>query len=154
VDLSEIDPIFFERTYHVAPDGEPSAKAYNLLATVMNERHRVGIGKFVMREKQYLAAIRPYGRGLALSTMLFEDEVVPQSQIDAMPERRARIPTREKLLAIQIVESLEAPWRPGDYQDDYEKRVRAAIRARAKGAQPTVEPEPERPEVADLMDAL
>ena len=88
--LEDIDPIYFERTYHLAPAGDAAANAYALLAAVMDERQRVGIGKVVMREKQYLAAIRPYGKGLALSTMLFADEVVAQSDVDGIPSAAPR----------------------------------------------------------------
>src|SRR3978361_811106 len=76
VALEEIDPIYYERTYYLAPDGPAAAKGYALLAAVMKERVRTAIGQVVMRDKQDLAAIRPYRSGLALSTMLFGDEVV------------------------------------------------------------------------------
>ena len=154
VALEAIDPIYFERTYHLAPAGEPAKKAYALLAGVMEERQRVGIGKVVMREKQYLAAIRPYGKGLALSTMLFADEVVPQSTVDGIPARKPSVAPREKKLALQIVDSLAREWDPKRYHDDYEEQLRAVIKAKAKGK--TVEaPEPEEAaEVLDLMEAL
>jgi DNA end-binding protein Ku len=154
VALEDIDPIYFERTYHLAPQGEGGSKAYALLATVMADRQRVGIGKVVMREKQYLAAIRPYGKGLALSTMLFADEVVPQSDIDAIPARKATVTDREKKMAAQILDSLANDWDPKRYHDDYEEQLRAIIRAKAKGK--TVEAaEPEEPaKVLDLVEAL
>src|SRR5690348_4316706 len=70
VALESVDPIYFDRTYYLAPANDAARKGYALLADVMDEKQRVGIGKVVMREKQYLAAIRPYGKGLALTTML------------------------------------------------------------------------------------
>jgi DNA end-binding protein Ku len=154
VALAEIDPIYFARTYHLAPRDAAATHAYALLAVVMEDRQRVGIGKVVMREKQYLASIRPYGKGLAMSTMLFADEVVPQSQIPGIPARRPTISSREKELAGQIVDSVARDWDPKRYHDDYEEQVRALIRAKAKGQ--TIEPpQAEEPgKVLDLMEAL
>jgi DNA end-binding protein Ku len=154
VPLSDIDPIYFERTYHVAPAGDAAARAYGLLAAVMDERQKVGIGKVVMREKQYLAAIRPYGKGLAMSTLLFEDEIVDQSDIDTIPSRRSSIKPQEKRMAIQILDSLATDWKPARYHDDYEEQLRALIRAKARGK--TIEPakEAEPAKVLDLVQAL
>lgn len=110
VALEDIDPLYFERTYHLVSNGDAAAKAYALLTAVMEDRQRVGVGKVVIRDKQYLCAIRPYGKGLALSTMLFADEVVPQSDIEGLPARTPRVDAREKKLAAQIVDSLERDW--------------------------------------------
>jgi DNA end-binding protein Ku len=154
VPLEEIDPIYFERTYHLAPANDQAARAYALLAAVMEERQRIGIGKVVMRDKQYLAAIRPYGKGLAMSTMLFADEVVPQSDIDAIPDRRATIKPREKQMALEILDSLEAEWKPSRYHDDYEETLRSLIRAKAKGKTIEAPAEPESAKVLDLVEAL
>jgi len=155
VALDDIDPIYFERTYHLAPADDAAARAYALLAAVMEERQRVGIGKVVMREKQYLAAVRPYGKGLALSTMLFADEIVPQSDIGDVPDRRPRISDRERKLAEQIVESLESKWKPERYHDDYELELRKRIKAKQQGKLETVAEEEAPPaRVVDLMEAL
>ena len=155
VALEDIDPIYFERTYHLAPGTDAAAQAYGLLATVMEERGRVGIGKVVMREKQYLVAIRPYGKGLALSTMLFADEVVDQDDIAGVPARRARVSGRERALAEQIVDSLESEWKPSRYHDDYEEELRKRIKAKQRGKLETVaEAEPPPAKVVDLMEAL
>ena len=87
VALEDIDPIYYERTYWLAPDGEGAKKAYQLLLSAMEERGRVAIGTVVMRNKQYLAAIRPLDGALAMSTMRFADEVVPRSSVEAIPAR-------------------------------------------------------------------
>jgi DNA end-binding protein Ku len=120
----------------------------------MNDRQLVGIGKVVMRDKQYLAAIRPYGKGLAMSTMRFADEVVDQSDVDGIPSRRPTVSAREKQLAGRVVDALERTWDPRRYHDDYEEQIRDLIRAKAKGK--TIErPEEEAPpKVLDLMEAL
>jgi DNA end-binding protein Ku len=155
VALEAIDPIYFERTYHLAPADDAAARAYALLATVMDDRQRVAIGKVVMRDKQYLAAIRPYGKGLAMSTMLFADEVVPQDDMPDVPKRRPRISDRERALAEQIVDSLESPWKPERYHDDYEEELRRRIKAKQQGKLETVaEEEPPPAKVVDLMEAL
>jgi DNA end-binding protein Ku len=155
VPLEDIDPIYFERTYHLAPADDASARAYALLASVMEERQRVGIGKVVMREKQYLAAVRPYGKGLALSTMLFADEVVPQSDISDVPSRRPTIKSRERALARQIIDSLDSEWKPQRYHDDYEQELRKRIKAKRKGkVESTTEEQPPPAPVVDLMEAL
>jgi DNA end-binding protein Ku len=154
VPLDDIDPVYFERTYHLSPRDEPASRAYALLTSVMSDRQRVGIGKVVMRDKQYLAAIRPYGKGLAMSTMRFADEVVDQSDVEGIPSRRPTISPREKQLAGQIVDSLENTWDPKRYHDDYEQQIRAAIRAKSKGKVIEREEAVEGPKVLDLMEAL
>jgi DNA end-binding protein Ku len=154
VALADIDPIFYQRTYHLAPAGDGATHSYALLASVMEKRQRVGIGKVVMREKQYLAAIRPYGKGLVMSTMLFCDEIVPQSEIDSIPARRPRITARELALAEQIVEALETEWKPERYHDDYEEELRRRIKAKRTKKTETVEEEKPAAKVLDLMEAL
>ncbi len=155
VALEDIDPLFFERTYHLAPNDDGAKKAYALLAAVMEDRHRVGIGSVVMREKQYLCAIRPYGKGLALSTMLFADEVVAPQDVEDVPTRRPKITDREKALARRIVDSLERDWDPRRYHDTYQEQLRDIIRKKQKGQSIEVEEEAEaQAEVIDLMEAL
>ena len=154
VALEDIDPIYFDRTYHLAPQNDAAARAYALLASVMSDKQRIGIGKVVMREKQYLAAIRPFGKGLAMSTMLFADEVIAPSEIDGIPARKASVADREKKMAAQIVDSLATDWDPKRYKDDYESQVQRLLKAKAKGK--VIEaPEPEESaKVLDLTEAL
>jgi DNA end-binding protein Ku len=155
VALEEIDPLYFQRTYHLVPNGKGAHKAYALLASVMEEKDRVGIGSVVMREKEYLCAIRPYGKGLALSTMLFADEVVAPSDIEDMPTRRPNLKPQEKRLATEIVDSLERDWKPERYHDTYQEQLRDIIKAKQKGEEIVVEePEEEPGKVVDLMAAL
>jgi DNA end-binding protein Ku len=154
VALDEIDPVYYERTYYLAPDGPAAAKGYSLLAAVMKDRKRVAIGKVVMRDKQYLAAIRPYGKGLALSTMLFGDEVVEPSKIGAIPDRNATVRASEKKMAAQIVDSMSRDWDPDRYHDDYEEELRRIIRARSKGETIETGEEEKSAQVLDLVEAL
>src|SRR5687768_11800898 len=112
VDLEAVDPIYYERTYWLGPADDAAKEAYGLLLAAMEDRQRVAIGTVVMRNKQYLAAIRPLDGALAMSTMRFADEVVPRSEIDAIPNRRAKPEAKAMKLAPQIVDSLAAEWDP------------------------------------------
>lgn len=156
VSLEEIDPVYYERTYYLAPDGgEGAERAYALLRAAMEDQEKVAIGRVVMRTKQYLAAIRPKEGVLVMSTMLFHDEVVPAADIDALPGRRKPVPGKELKMAGQIVDSLTTTWQPDRYEDTYRARVREYIKRKAKGEEIVVE-EAEAPEekVVDLMAAL
>lgn len=157
VDLHQIDPIYYERTYWLGPDGEAAERPYRLLLAAMEDEGKAGIGTVVMRKKQYLAAIRPLDGALAMSTMRFADEVVPSSDIEGIPDRKAKAKPRELALARQIVESLATDWKPERYHDTYTEELRRLIRERAEGGGAgKVEEAPAEPagEVVDLMAAL
>jgi DNA end-binding protein Ku len=155
VELSEIDPIYFERTYWLAPDGEAAERPYRLLLAAMEAEGKAGIGTVVMRKKQYLAAIRPLDGALAMSTMRFADEVVPQSDIDALPGKGAKPEPKELKLASQIIGSLATDWDPKRYHDTYTEELKGLIEAKAKGKKIVVEEEaPAEATVVDLMQAL
>lgn len=154
-ELSEIDPVYYNRTYWLLPDGEAAVRAYRLLTAAMEDRNRVGVGMMVMRNKQYLAAIRPREGALALSTMRFADEVVPLSDIDATAPKSSKPAAKEVRLATQIINSLAGPWEPHRYHDTYTEEVRRLIRAHEKGQDVVVEEAPApRTEGVDLMEAL
>jgi DNA end-binding protein Ku len=156
VELAEIDPIYYRATYWLAPNGEPARKPYALLRMAMEDQERVGIGSVVMRNKQYLAAIRPLDGVLAMSTMRFADEVTARTEIDAMPKPRTAGKSKELRLAVQIIGSLSAPWRPKRYHDTYTETLRDIIERKAKGEDIVVEEEAAgaTAEVVDLMAAL
>ena len=155
VPLEDIDPIYYERTYWLGPDGPGAARAYGLLCAAMEDRQRVGIGSVVMRNKQYLAAIRPLEGVLAMSTLRFADEVVARSEVDGLPSRRARPDTKQLRLATQIIDALEAQWKPSKYHDTYTEELRELIERRAKGESVTIEESSSTGgEVLDLMAAL
>jgi DNA end-binding protein Ku len=158
VDLAEIDPIFYERTYWLAPADENGAPAYALLRDAMEDQQKVAIGTVVMRRKQYLGAIRPIEGALALSTMRFADEVVPSADIEGIPARSGKGARRKEMaLARQIIDALASDWEPERYHDTYTEELRRLIKRRAKGGK-AVEVEEEAPEkgaeVVDLMEAL
>jgi DNA end-binding protein Ku len=156
VALDEIDPIYFEHTYYLAPDGgEGAERAYALLLAAMEDKGKVGIGRVVMRTKQYLAALRPFDGALAMSTMLFHDEIVPVTEIEALPVSKKGVSLKEIKMAGQIIDSLSTEWDPKRYADTYRERVLEFIEKKAKGEEVVVEEaEPEEPKVVDLMAAL
>jgi DNA end-binding protein Ku len=156
VDLEEVDPIYYDRTYWLVPDGEGAARAYRLLLAAMEDQQRVGIGTVVMRNKQYLTAIRPLEGALAMSTMHFADDIVPKTDIDGIP-RKAKVEAKELKLATQVIESLAADWKPSRYKDTYTDDLRKRIDRKAKGKDVVDEAEEQEIDtsnVTDLMAAL
>ena len=123
---------------------------------VMQDADKVGIGRVVIRTKQYLAAVRPYGKkALALETMLFPDEIVDVDEIPGLPDRMPRVSDRELSMARKLVESLSTEWEPDKYRDEYREKVLDFLKRKAKGKTLAVEEvEEEAPAVADLMEAL
>jgi DNA end-binding protein Ku len=156
VDLAAVDPIYYENTYWLAPDGEAADRAYRLLLAAMESSERVAIGTVVMRNKQYLAAIRPLDGALAMSTMRFADEVVPRKKIAGIPSARSKPAPKELKLASQIIDSLASDWDPKRYHDTYTEELRDLIERKAKGEEITVDTAEEEPtgKVVDLMAAL
>lgn len=156
VNLHDIDPLFFEKTYYVVPEERVGAvKAYALLLRAMDEAGKVAIARIVMRDKQHLAAVRPLDGVLALSTMRFADEVVAREGDVAVDVDRAAVSERELDLARQIIDSLASEWDPSRYTDTYRHELEELIEAKARGDE-IVEPEPvgDMAPVTDLMAAL
>jgi DNA end-binding protein Ku len=155
VDLSDIDPIYYDHSYYLAPSAG-GAKAYRLLLDAMRESGKVGVGRVVIRSKQQLCALRPTGDVLTLSTMLFGDEVLPPDRIDELDGlSEAEASQRELQMAEQLISSLSREFDPTKYKDDYRERVIALIERKAAGEEIAIEPEAEEPEAApDLMAAL
>jgi DNA end-binding protein Ku len=155
VELAAIDPIYYQNTYWLGADGEGADRAYQLLLAAMEKAQRVAIGSVVMRNKQYLAAIRPLDGALAMSTMRFSDEIVARKEIETIPTARSKPTDRELRLASQIVDGLTAEWDPSRYHDTYTEELEELIAAKAKGKEVTREPEAdEQSNVLDLMEAL
>ena len=153
VDLDEVDPVYFDRTYYLEPDGEAARRGYALLADVMRRTNRVAIGRFVMRNREYLAALRPLGGGLAMETMHFADEVTPIEEL-RLPDGES-VSDRELSAAERLVESLESQWDPDRYHDTFRERLMSVIEQKAQGEEIVVTAAPERPaEVIDLVAAL
>jgi DNA end-binding protein Ku len=154
VDLAEIDPIYYEKTYYLAPEDQAGAqKAYALLLRAMEDEEKVAIGRFVMRTKEYLAAIRPMDGILALETMFFPDEIRQASEVENIPVRR-QADQRQLKMARQLIGSLAAEWDPTRYHDEYRERVLKLVRDKAKGKEVVLPEAPTGPKIGDLMEAL
>jgi DNA end-binding protein Ku len=155
VDLDEIDPIYYDHSYYLAPTAG-GAKAYRLLLDAMRESGKVGIGRVVLRSKQQLCALRPTGDVLTLNTMLFGDEVLQPDRLDELDAiSDAQATERELTMAEQLIDSLSAEWDPGKFHDEYRERVLDLIERKASGEELTAPPETEEPAAApDLMAAL
>ena len=154
VDLDGIDPIYWNNTYYLAPAEDVGAeKPYALLLKAMKQSKKVAIARFVMRDKQYLATIRPIGNLLGLSTMYFADEVRGADDVANAPVK-VNVTDRELAMAEQLIDSLASEWDPKKYHDTYQERVRDLIKRKAKGEDIVFQSEESTPEVADLMEAL
>jgi len=155
VELAEIDPIFYDHNYYLAP-AAGGAKAYRLLLDAMHESGKVGIGRVVLRSKQQLCALRPAGAALTLTTMLFGDEVLSPDRIDEFDGLgEAQASDRELKMAQQLISSLAAKFEPSKYTDQYREQVLALIERKAAGEEIAVQPQaPESAAAPDLMAAL
>lgn len=154
--LEQIDPIYYEQTYYLVPD-KGAAKAYRLLLEAMRESQKIAIARLVLRNKQYLAAIRPGTKVLTLSTMHFSDEIIEVEQLEDLPEEIHKPDKRELAIALQLVESLSAEFNPSKYRDEYREKVISLIESKAEGQKiVTQQPAAEQPsaKVVDLMAAL
>jgi len=156
IDLADVDPIFYDSAYYLAPD-KATAKPYALLAQAMEDSGKVGIAKFVMRTKQYLAAIRPKDGKLLLSTMVYADEVNDTEEIRELSDIGAvTVSDRELTMAKQLIDSLSAEFEPEKFEDTYRNQVLDLIERKAAGETELVEaPAPVTADrVVDLMAAL
>ncbi len=156
VDLGEIDPIYYDSSYFIAPSAG-GTKPYRLLLEAMRESGRVGIGRVVLRSKQQLCALRPTGDVLMLSTMLFGDEVNSPDRLDELDAiRETETSPRELQMAEQLIESLSGEFDPSHYRDDYRDQVLSLIERKAAGEEITPAPAAaQAPSAApDLMAAL
>jgi DNA end-binding protein Ku len=156
VELSQIDPIYYDHPYYLAP-GTGGAKPYRLLLEAMEETGKVAIARVVIRSKEQLVAVRPMGVALGMATMLFPDEVLPPERLDEVVDAaNAKTTKREVDIAKQLIESLAGDFEPDSFRDSYREQVLALIERKAEGKEIAVQPPAE--EVAtpapDLMSAL
>jgi DNA end-binding protein Ku len=157
VPFEQIDPVYFDHSYFLLPagDSEGTRHAYRLLAEVMDDADRVALGRFVLRTKEYLVAIRVRERALTLTTMLFGDEVRPTKGIETATAKKHEPGRKQVQEAVKLIETLSADWEPSRYKDRYRQRLRKVVNRKKKGE--TIEaPRPEKApaEVPDLMAAL
>lgn len=158
VALDEINPMHFDHPYFLVPaGGEGAARAYALLAKVMEKSGRVAIGRFVLRTKEYLVALRVRDGAIALSTMLYTDEIRSPDELgDARPDAKKDKPTKRHVdQAVALVEELSTDFDPTAYEDRHRKRLEGLIARKRKGEEIEAPGEPETPEpVSDLMASL
>ena len=156
VDLAEIDPIFYDKTYYLEP-AEGGAKPYALLRRAMLETGRIAIARVAIRTRQSLAAIRVFDRRvLAMETMFWPDEVRSYAELEALGPGAGEpvFHENEVRMADMLVGSLTAPFDPAKYTDDYRAALREVIEAKVEGRQVFEYREPETAKVIDLMEAL
>jgi DNA end-binding protein Ku len=156
VDAAEIDPIFYDKSYYLGPSDDTAKKAYTLLVRAMQKAERIAVATFVMRGKQYLAAIRPRDDVLVLETMFFADEVRdPAQAIDQLPTR-TRVADKDLDMAVKLIKSLTTEWKPKNYRDIYAERVQKLIDAKKRSREIVVPEETEQDDgkVVDLLSAL
>src|SRR5579862_1318957 len=154
VPLEQVDPIYFENSYHLGCSPE-SARAYKLLASAMTESKRVALANFTMRNKEHLVIIRPYEGGLMMHTMYYQDEIVSEADVDR--GQNAKTSEKELELAQRLIDDLtEKKFDPTKYHDEFRERVQEAAQRKMAGEEAvTAAPaDPNRGKVIDLMSAL
>ena len=154
VDLDEIDPIFFQKSYYLGPRDKENASSYALLRDALAKSNRAGIASFVMRSKEYLATIRADGKVLVLETMFFADEI--RAAADEIGNLPAKSGAGQQLkMAVDLIEAMSGPWRPAEYKDSYTERVKELVESKRKGKELVfTEEEPEATSTTDLVSAL
>lgn len=155
VDLDEVDPVYYNKSYFLAPKGEQAEHAYGLLRKAMEETNKAAVATLVMRNKQYLVTVRPEPRALVLQTMYFSDEVRdPSNEVSNLPVKD-EFSARELKTAAMLVESMAGEWDPERYVDTYRERVEELVERKRAGEEVVLETHRAEPtKVVDLMAAL
>ena len=151
VDASAVDPIYFDVSYYAVPDRDYE-RAYGLLVDAMREARKIAICWFVLRRKRYLAALRPQGRLMVLTTMFHADEILPTAGLE--PASPTDLRKNEREMAALLINTLSGPFEPQRYPDEYRQKLNALIEGRAASARPAGIEAPAGTGVQDLMSAL
>ncbi|MFJ8621866.1 Ku protein [Kitasatospora sp. NPDC093550] len=157
VDLADVEPVYFDKTYYLAPSAPEHAKVYQLLTQALATSNRAGLALFSMRGKEYLTAVSAVDGLLELHTMHWADEVRdPHAEITELPAREAKFSGAELRTAEQLIDALTVDWKPEDYHDTFEEQVRELVEAKAEGREVAVSKgaPPETTNVIDLMEVL
>jgi DNA end-binding protein Ku len=158
VDLPQIDALYFDKPYYLVPDDKArGAKPYRLLLEAMRKTGKIAVAKFVMRDKEYLAAIRPLEGVLCLETMRFADEVVPADEVyDTERAREAEVNKKELDVAERLIDAMASKFEPKRYKDEYREKLEDLLDKKAKGVEikEVKGREEEPPRVINLMKAL
>jgi DNA end-binding protein Ku len=154
VDLDEIDPIHFQKSYYLGPSDAENASSYALLRDALAKTNRAGIAKFVMRGKEYLATIRADGKVLVLETMFFADEIRdPDKEVGDLPNKSSA--GKQLSMAVDLIEAMSGEWKPSEFEDTYTERVKELVETKRKGKEVVfTEEEPEATTPTDLVAAL
>jgi DNA end-binding protein Ku len=150
VKLDDMDPLYFDSSYYVAPE-DAGVKAYKLLLSAMQQSGYGAIAKLTMHQREHIVILRPGSRGMTLHTMFYSNEI---RAAESVPTDKVELKDQEKKLAQQLIESLAAPFEPQKYRDEYQENVKAMIAAKLKGQEVTEVAHPHMAPVIDLMEAL
>ncbi|MGY5483168.1 non-homologous end joining protein Ku [Paenibacillus sp. ALE2] len=152
VDLQEIDPIYFQKTYYLSPD-QAGSNAYKLLMNAMKDTGKIGIAQISIRSKSSLAAIRVLDECLAVETMFYPDEIRPISQVPNLPGQE-EVKEKELTMAKMLIEQLSTPFDAAKYTDQYRERLLDLIQHKVAGEEVRIAPTQPQTNVVDLMAAL
>jgi len=152
VNLEDIDPIYFHKTYYLSP-GDTGKKAYSLLRSAMEETGKIAVGKVVLREKQHLVTLRVIDDCIAMAMMFYPDEIREVEHVPVVHDP-VTVNEGEKKMAVQLINSLAEPFDVAKYTDTYREELLKVIEAKAHGEQIEAPAEPRAAKVVDLMDAL
>lgn len=155
VDLAEVDPIYFDATYYLAPKGKEYGKIYSLVEQALAKAEKAGIARFVMRSHEYLVAVKAENGLLTCHTLHWADEIRdPRAEIDSLP-RKAKAAPKELRMAEQLVEALSMEWEPEEFHDTFREKVAALIKAKRAGESvEKAEPAADSTNVVDLAEVL
>lgn len=153
VPASEVEDLYFDEPYYLAPNGRAAVKAYALIRDALRDTGRLGVGTVVLRMREHLAAIEPAGNALVLSTMRFAHEIRSAKDLD-LPKAGEGWSTKEMDLARQLIDTLASQWDPTQFRDTYTEVLREVIEAKVEGKHVALPGAPRRPKVASLMKAL
>jgi DNA end-binding protein Ku len=151
VDIEEIDPIYYQKTYYLVPE-ETGIKAYTLLRQAMSEDGRVGIAKIAFREKEHLAALRFKDKAFVLETMFWPDEIRP-AEFEEL-EKTVKVRPQEVQMARSLIENLTEEFNPDEFTDEYREALMDIIEKKVAGEEIEVIEAPKEEKVVDLMEAL
>lgn len=152
VKLEEIDPVYFDKTYYLAPQ-ETGGKAYTLLREALNGKNRIAVAKITIRERESLAVIRVYNNVLVLETIFYPDEVRDFKQVPGIPEN-IQTTKAELDMAVQLIENLTDTFNPNKYVDTYREKLFELITAKVEGEEVFVKKDAPKENIISLMEAL
>jgi DNA end-binding protein Ku len=153
IDIAEVDPVYYDRTYYVSPQ-EAANKPYTLLLEALKETGKAAVGKIVLSSKEHLVLLRPSGDALAIELLFYPEDVRPKDEIEEVVHD-TDVSGAELDMAKQLVESLSRPFDPDEFENEHRRDLMQLIEKKLAGEEITVAPEPEtREPVPDLMAAL